>query len=522
LFGVAGNIVRTPTDLPSQERSPMSRIMALARLAAGAIILITPGLSAFANTGDGPGWNKPLSVTEPNGIQSVEGQCVHQPGQQGVDACTSIIQSGVPEEELGWAYFDRALHFTQLANYSAAVSDFTKGLSINPKDADALYWRAAANYQLGDAVDTISDTNAAIQLDPKRADFFILRGKALRSLELYDQAIKNFDQSLVLDEHSNVALRERGIARYGKGDYVAAKADFDTALSIAPSITAYEFRGNTYYKLAEFELAIQDYNRALKLDPSYMFAISRRAAAEIQLKNYQAAADDLTKYLTEDPQSSTSLVNRGIVFKRLNKLDAALHDLNAAVKIAPQDSIALAERGDVLEKMGNSAQALADLNASLALKSDDPYSLQTRAGVFTAIGKFDSAFQDYDRIVQLRPNDPAALNNRCWSRAIWNVKVNLALDDCTKSLTLRPNSAFTLGSRSFADYRLGQFQAAVADSTAALAIDPQSADAFYIRGLAKQRLDDTSSANDISSALAIRPTIAKEYGSYGIAAPQER
>jgi len=64
---------------------------------------------------------------------------------------------------------------------------------------------------------------------------------------------------------------------------------------------------------------------------------------------------------------------------------------------------------------------------------------------------------------------------------------------------------------------LGELDAAIADFTAALAINTKLADSFYGRGVARRKQGDIDGARaDIEAAKAISPDIATKFASYGI------
>ena len=91
-----------------------------------------------------------------------------------------------------------------------------------------------------------------------------------------------------------------------------------------------------------------------------------------------------------------------------------------------------------------------------------------------------------------------------------------ALSDCNESLRLRADDPNTLDSRGYAYFKLGQFDAAIADFDAAIARAPKLASSLYGRGLARMRKGDTAGDADIAAAKALQANIAEEQARYGI------
>jgi hypothetical protein len=74
-----------------------------------------------------------------------------------------------------------------------------------------------------------------------------------------------------------------------------------------------------------------------------------------------------------------------------------------------------------------------------------------------------------------------------------------------------------LQNRGIASFRGGAWQAAIADASAALAQQPQSAPALYLRGVAKLKNGDSAGGNaDMAAATAINARIAGTYAALGV------
>ena len=110
-----------------------------------------------------------------------------------------------------------------------------------------------------------------------------------------------------------------------------------------------------------------------------------------------------------------------------------------------------------------------------------------------------------------------SLNYCCWARVIIGQQLQQALLDCNESLRIRPNDAYTLGSRGFAYLKLGRLDNAIVDFNAALKINSKLASSLYGRGLAKLKKGDRPAADaDVAAAKAIKADIAEELARYGI------
>ena len=61
----------------------------------------------------------------------------------------------------------------------------------------------------------------------------------------------------------------KGVAYYEQGEHRRAIENFDRAIELDPTdALTYDNRGYTYYELGEYGLAIEDYDKAIELDPT--------------------------------------------------------------------------------------------------------------------------------------------------------------------------------------------------------------------------------------------------------------
>lgn len=105
--------------------------------------------------------------------------------------------------------------------------------------------------------------------DIKRAEEVKKEGNEFMKVEKYDEAIEKYTDAIKVDPKSAVYYCNRAAAHTGRGDYQAALADCKKAVYIDKSYSkAYSRMGLTYSKMEKYELAVECYENALKLDPN--------------------------------------------------------------------------------------------------------------------------------------------------------------------------------------------------------------------------------------------------------------
>jgi tetratricopeptide (TPR) repeat protein len=256
-----------------------------------------------------------------------------------------------------------------------------------------------------------------------------------------------------------------------------------------------------------------------------------------------------------EPVSATDFARRGAAFTSRREYDKAIADLTRAVDLAPADPTYLFERARAYQGNNQPFLAMADLDKSLTLEPDDIPALATRAAFHLAGHDKPHALSDLaaanglaarqaDVHLELaalyeRANEPAgalgqldlwiaahpedgrqamALNERCWTRALWNQALDLAVADCAAALKRDPKLWPAHNSRGLVRLRQGDEDGAIADFDADLAARPDSAWSLYGRGLARMKKGRTAEGKaDLAAATALRPGLDAEAKAHGLA-----
>ncbi|XP_035305543.1 sperm-associated antigen 1 isoform X2 [Cricetulus griseus] len=106
-------------------------------------------------------------------------------------------------------------------------------------------------------------------------------------------------------EKSFLADREKGKGNeaFHAGDYEEAIMYYTRSLSALPTVSAYNNRAQAAIKLQQWNSAVQDCEKALKLEPGNMKALLRRATAYKHQNKLQEAAEDLKVVLSVEPHN---------------------------------------------------------------------------------------------------------------------------------------------------------------------------------------------------------------------------
>jgi len=229
---------------------------------------------------------------------------------------------------------------------------------------------------------------------------------------------------------------------------------------------------------------------------------------ELALQNYNCA-------LALQPQHAEALSNRGNTLKALKRFEAALESFDEAIAVQPNYALALTNRGAVLFDLKRYDDALASYDRSLAIRPDQAEALYNRAGTLHALGRYEEAVASYDRAVMVRPQFAAAYANRGNSLSELN-RLDQALESFDRALALQPNLVEALCNRGNAMNGLKRFADALASYDRALHLSPSHAASHYNRGSTLHELGRYEEAlASYDRALALQPDYPEAFSNRG-------
>jgi tetratricopeptide (TPR) repeat protein len=108
------------------------------------------------------------------------------------------------------------------------------------------------------------------------------------------------------------AFYDRGMLFADRGDYELAIEDYTQAIKLDPNLAAaYINRGNAYGSKGDHDRAIADHNQAIRIDPNDAAAYTGRGSAYYRKGDYDRAIADYNQDINLDPYLSAAYNNRG-------------------------------------------------------------------------------------------------------------------------------------------------------------------------------------------------------------------
>jgi len=142
---------------------------------------------------------------------------------------------------------------------------------------------------------------------------------------------------------------------------VPSKAEPD-----AKALEHYHLAGD-YVTQGKMDLAIEQYTKAISIDPEYAAAYFDRGIAFQGIGDYDRAIADYTQAIDLDPEYASSYYHRGVVYYYQGDLDKAISDLEKATELDSSYALAYAVSGQVYFELGEVELAIANYENALEL-----------------------------------------------------------------------------------------------------------------------------------------------------------
>jgi len=320
----------------------------------------------------------------------------------------------------GWCEF-------RVGKFSQALSDFTEAIELQP--SAAIYSMRGSTYlQMEQNDKAIEDFTKAISLSPGGGFNYGERALAYTRMQQYENAIQDYSTALAACADDCRLWAYRGLAYDKAGVKLKAVADYQSARQLnspyfMPSLdriddytaclmldenngACYRNRGRAYAELGEYDLAVQDYLKALSINAGDNSAKELLALAQANIVLESHYIDQTFSVVSANVQSTK---NYGAIFLQRKQYKAAIDAFTTGLANTPMDATLYCGRAQAYEKSGDLAKAQSDLQSALRLNPRDIDAWRCLADVDRQTGQSDKTIADDDQIISLAPKDKGVL-----------------------------------------------------------------------------------------------------------------
>ena len=226
-------------------------------------------------------------------------------------------------------------------NYDNLNQKFVENLEIQEGDnkSDFLL-RGNKMYRAKNYKSAIANYKKALTLDPNYFQAIFYMGLALLQLEDYEESIFYF-RKITSGNYENFEKRDAyqfmGDSLFRQKNYQLAIESYSNAIKLERSFSkAYLGRGIVFNKLQDYDSAQKDFLEAINLGMRNGLIYQLLGDVNFNTKNYQKGIpyyDLAIKYSEKDEYAATAHYWRGYSFLKINSIDDACADFKIAYKL---------------------------------------------------------------------------------------------------------------------------------------------------------------------------------------------
>ena len=248
-----------------------------------------------------------------------------------IDSISQLIDEHPAKGEL---YNVRANLFLKKQLPENALQDISKALSIDNNNKIALY-KAAEFYFYLKKYDEVSEyISRLLEIDKNNSPAYLLLGMAQKESGDTEKAIKNFQNTLLVDNNNFEANLQLGLI-YASRKNSLAESYYKNALNLnSGSVEAFYALGMYYQENEDFDKSIETYKKIISLNSKFKFAKYNIGYIYLVYQNnYQEAKKYFSAAIQADSLYAEAFYNRGYCNELLHLFPEAKSDYKKALAL---------------------------------------------------------------------------------------------------------------------------------------------------------------------------------------------
>ncbi len=247
---------------------------------------------------------------------------------------------------------------------------------------------------------------------------------------LWKHVIKSFPGRL------DFAQMGLGNAYARKGEYDKAIEEYEKALALNPThVEAHNNLGNAYLSKGKYDKAIEEYEKALAGNPSLVEAHNNMGNAYARKGEFDKAIEAFEKALVSNPTHVEAHNNLGNAYMIKGKYDKAIEEYEKALALNPTHVEAHNNLGNAYVRKGEYDKAIEEFEKALASNPNLTGAYLNVGNIYYAKGMLDEAIVQYKKALAINPDFAAAHN--FLGKAYYRINnYSMAEDHLDKALAL--------------------------------------------------------------------------------------
>ena len=215
------------------------------------------------------------------------------------------------------------------------------------------------------------------------------------------------------------------------------------------SVLLYNICGAIYTELEQFDLAVENFKKALVIKPDYADAFCNIGIAEQKKGDLDSAITSYKKSIKINPLHATAYFNIGVIYQARGDLEAAINSYAKAIKIQPSYAAAYNNMGNAFITADRLEDAVHCFERAIDIKPDYDESHYNLGNALREKNDLDAAINSYKQAIKINPQYAEAYSNM-GNTLVDQGKLEGAIKAYRKAIAIKPNLAEVYNNMSLA------------------------------------------------------------------------
>jgi tetratricopeptide (TPR) repeat protein len=394
--------------------------------------------------------------------------------------------------------------------YQDFDTDIAAVLNISMTAPESLLMQALRASSDHDMPKAYKLVDQAIQQKSDRPEYYYYRGQFFPTTEKdYKTYFADLDKTLQLAPDFYEAQADKLAVHFYNYETVDLVAEGNRLIETAPGLGAGQNLLVIHYaRLKDWDHALEWANKLVDLFPKSAGPYVTRGDIQAGRNKFDLALIDYQMALRLNPNSTSARVGIADALVNQNKNEDAMIQVNNAIQISQNAPGGYVRRAYLFMDMKDNEKARIDIDKALQLDPLNFYALNARVTLALNESDFTKASEDIARIADLSPKSPVAHILR--GLVYLNQKdkdAQRAMDEFKQAIQILPTESWAQSLAAEASYDLKNYDQAMTYANEALRLDPSDGNAQgFLAEIYFQKNDYPKTVDAAQLALALKPS----------------
>lgn len=308
-------------------------------------------------------------------------------------------------------WYDKGIAQKKDQQYDDAINAFKKAVALKSTYGEAWHQLGWCYNEVGkynEAIDALKKEEMNNPADQASTDLEL--GYAYKGLDKNDEALPYFNNAIKIDPNYALAYKERGNCYYKKADYEKALSDFDKYESLASDIddaVFYYKKGWCENEFAKYNDAVTTLKKSIELDNKYSDAYSELGYAyyELNLNDDAIANYRISMNLDDETDYHPILGIADVYYNNLKNYDSAIVYYEKGTKLQKTNKVSFYHLGWCYNDAGRYGDAIPPLQQAILIDPDYDEARTELGYSYYKQNEYDNALAQFGPIMNKDPKD---------------------------------------------------------------------------------------------------------------------